>query len=362
MTEDERYMELAARLAARGLGATYPNPSVGAVVVSRQRIVGRARTAPTGGPHAEVGALRRSGAAARGGTLYVTLEPCCHVGRTGPCTTAILEAGIARVVVGVKDPASHVDGKGIRLLRRAGVEVVLGVLAARCAAVHEHYLFHVRHGRPFVTLKSASSLDGRIATQSGDSRWITGEVARKEVHRLRAVHHAIAVGLGTVLADDPRLDVRAVRGTSPTPVVFDSKLSLGRKGGKRYRVLREGTLILHESAAPKAARARLRDLGVEPIEVSQGEDGRVDVAAALEALGQRNIRSLLVEGGGTLLASFVRAELWQRWYYFIAPRILGEGRAVVSSGAWPMVAQAPRVQCVSTRRFAEDRLWVLEPA
>lgn len=363
MNEHERCMALAVRLASEGLGATYPNPSVGAVVVAPDgSVVGSGRTAPTGGPHAEVRALQEAGTRARGASLYVTLEPCCHVGRTGPCTTAIIDAGIARVVVGVNDPAGHVDGGGIARLREVGIRVDVGVLASNCTQVHEHYLFHVEKGRPFVTLKAAASLDGRIATRTGASRWITGEPARTEVHRLRAEHHAVAVGLGTVLADDPHLDVRHVEGVAPRPIVFDTHLRLG-SGEHRPFLMREGTLVVHGDTAPREARERLEDWGVELLAVErEGNPERVSLLPALELLGRRDIRSLLVEGGGELLAAFVRQGCWQRWFYFVAPCLLGsDARPVLPSAGPETMAGVPRLCGGEARRVGEDLLWILEP-
>ena len=343
-----------------GLGATYPNPCVGAAIAARGEIVAVARSDRTGGPHAEVRALRKAGAAARGSTLYVTLEPCDHHGRTPPCTDAIIEAQVKRVVIGVRDPAPHVAGRGVRRLRKAGIEVVEGVLGDACREVHEHYLHQASTGLPFVTLKSAASLDGRIAVRSGDSRWITSEPARRVGHRLRAWHHAIAVGVETVLADDPRLDVRLVRGVSPIPIVFDSRLRLHR-ARKRPRLLAPGTIVLHGARASAAARRSLAALGVETIEVRTDRDGRVDIASALRTLGARPIRSLLVEGGGALLGAFVDAAAWQCWHWFSAPRILGDGVAAVSGVGWDSVADAPRVRIESRRRVADDLHLVLRP-
>lgn len=364
MTDDLRWMEKAVRLAAEGRGATYPNPSVGAVVVAADgSLVGSGRSAPTGGPHAEAQALRQAGGRARGGTIYVTLEPCCHVGRTGPCTTAILAAGVARVVVGVEDPAAHVNGQGIVRLREAGVRVDVGVLGSRCAEVHEHYLFHVRHRRPFVTLKSAASLDGRIATRTGESRWITGEAARTEVHRLRAEHHAVAVGVGTVFADDPRLDVRHVEGTSPRPIVFDTHLRLGGGDGPLPRIACAGTLVIHGDTAPELVRQRLVDVGVELLAVRHDPaTDRVSLPHALQALGGKDIRSVLVEGGGELLATFVRHGLWERWYYFVAPCLLGgDARAVLPGPGAATMAGVPRLVGGDVRRVGDDLLWILAP-
>lgn len=357
-----RLMRSAVRLATAGLGATYPNPCVGAVVAKGDAVLGAARSRPTGGAHAETQALREAGAAARGATLVVTLEPCCHHGRTPPCTDAIVAAGIRTVVVGVRDPAGHVDGKGIAALRRAGVEVVEGVEAAACLAVHEHYLHHVAHGTPFVTLKAATSLDGRIATREGDSKWITGEAARRHGHRLRARHHAIAVGAATAAIDDPGLDVRLVRGVDPVPVIFDGRLRLGQRGAPALRVLRAGTLVLHTERATAAARARIASTGATLVSVAESGTGLVDVVAALRELGRREIRSLLVEGGGRLHGAFVAAAAWQRAFLYQAPRLLGDGRPMIAGVGWATVDEAPRVHVEARRRLDRDLLTVLVPA
>jgi len=360
--QHERLMQRAVRLATAGLGSTYPNPCVGAVVVSGGEVVGSARSRPTGGAHAETQALARAGERARGGTLVVTLEPCRHVGRTPPCTRAIIAAGIRTVVVGVRDPAAHVDGKGIRALRRAGIEVVVGVGEVACRRVHEHYLHHARHGIPFVTLKAATSLDGRIATRSGDSRWITGVEARRHGHRLRARHHAIAIGVHTALIDDPRLDVRLVQGVDPLPVVFDGRLRLGGPRVGPRRLLRPGTLVLHTAVASASARARVAATGATLVEVAQSLGGRIDLGAALEQLGRREIRSVLVEGGGRLHGTFVGEGRWQRAFLYQAPLLLGEGRPAFAGVEWPTVAEAPRVSVESRRVLGPDLLTVVVPA
>jgi diaminohydroxyphosphoribosylaminopyrimidine deaminase/5-amino-6-(5-phosphoribosylamino)uracil reductase len=360
-TSDEVAMARAVRWARRGTGSTYPNPCVGAVVVRGGRIVAGAHTSPTGGPHAEVRALAKAGARAKGATLVVTLEPCCHQGRTGPCTSAILAAGIRRVVVGIADPAPHARGRGPKLLRAAGLEVTTGVGEAACAEVHAHYLHHVRTGLPFVTLKAAASLDGRIAVKSGASKWISGELARKDGHRLRAEHHAVAVGIGTVIADDPQLDVRHVKGASPIAVVFDSTLRLGTPALARAKVLRPGTLVLHGPDAAQARRDRVRRRGGEPIAVRLADDGTIDVTRALAELGRREIRSLLVEGGGHLLGSFVREGAWQRFVLYQAPRLLGEGTPVLAGVAFPDVAAAPAITVVGSRKLGPDVRLELRP-
>ncbi len=355
------WMSAALRLARSGLGATYPNPCVGAVVVSKGEIVGRARSDVTGGPHAEVRALARAQRAARGATLYVTLEPCSHRGRTPPCVDAILEAGVSRVEVAIVDPAVHVAGKGVRRLRRRGVEVAVGLMAEQASEIHRHYLHHVRTGRPYVTLKVATSIDGRIATMAGDSKWITGEPARRSAHRLRAAHHAIAVGAQTVLCDDPRLDVRLARGVDPLPVVFDTRLRVAT-ARNRVALLRPGVLFLHTARASARARAALAKSGAEGLELPSDAGGHIDIEAALEALGTRGLRSVMVEGGGRLLGSFVAAGAWRELWQYQAPVLLGDARPAFAGASWGTVAGAPHLELVSRRRLGDDLLSVFRPA
>lgn len=357
---DDEWMRAALRLADSGTGATYPNPCVGAVVVRRGVVVGRGRSDVTGGPHAEVRALAEAGDAARGATIYVTLEPCNHRGRTPPCVDALLAAGITRVVAAIEDPAPHVGGAGIRRLRRHGVAVEVGLLAEQAREVHRHYLHHVAQRRPFVTLKLAVSLDGRIATANGDSKWITGEPARRNAHRLRARHHAIAVGATTVLTDNPRLDVRLVRGVDPQPIVFDPRLRVAT-GKRELSLLRPGVLFLHTERATARARAALAKTGAEALELP-GDDGGIDIDAALEQLGAREFRSLLVEGGGRLIGAFMRARAWQELWIYRAPIVLGEGRPAVAGLELDSVADAARLQLLRRRTLGDDELCVYRPA
>lgn len=357
---DARLMGLAIELARSGTGATYPNPSVGAVVVQGDRVVGAGHSAATGGPHAEVRALQQAGAEARGATVYVSLEPCSHFGRTPPCTGALIAAGVAEVVVGAVDPAAHAGGRGVELLRSAGVRVRTGVLAAACASAHEHYLHHEATRLPFVTLKIASSLDGQIAAGSGDSKWITGPAARRVGHWLRARHHAIAVGADTVLRDDPALTVRHVAGVDPEPVIFDSGLRVAG-AARRPQLLRPGTIVLHTSRATEAARRSVDELGARRLEIGADGEGRVDVGEALRALGQLQLRSLLVEGGGHLVASFVAAAAWQRFYWFHAPIILGDGRPAAAGLKVAAVADARHLRPLLRAGVGVDGLTVLAP-
>ena len=361
MAEDGRWMGEAVALAWQGLGSTYPNPCVGALVLDATgEPAGRAHTAPTGGPHAEVRALRAAGPRARGGTLYVTLEPCAHRGRTPPCTDAILAAGVARVVVGIEDPAPHVAGAGLARLREAGVEVELGTSAAACRRVHEHYLHHVATGRPFITLKAAVTLDGRIATHTGDSKWITGEPARAHAHRERARHHAILVGAATVRADDPALTVRLAPGTDPERVILDPRLSLVAPGEPVRAALRPGTRVFHGPDVAPAAREALARTGAEAVEVPAAPGG-IDVAAVFTALGRQDVRSVLVEGGGRVWAACVAARCYDRLLVYTAPRLLGEGRPLLPGLTWPTVAAAPPLRVESRELLGDDILTVLRP-
>lgn len=357
---DVRLMGAALALARSGTGATYPNPCVGAVIVQGDTVVGAGRSATTGGPHAEVAALQQAGSAAQGATAYVTLEPCAHFGRTPPCTGALIAAGVAEVVVGAIDPATHAGGRGLDLLRAAGVRVREGVLTGACGSAHEHYVHHELSRLPFVTLKIASSLDGQIAAGSGDSKWITGEPARRVGHWLRARHHAIAVGADTVLRDDPSLTVRLVPGSDPVPVIFDSALRIAG-AAQRPQLLRPGTVVLHTGRAPAAARRVVDDLGVRRLELGGDAEGRVAVGEALRALGQLPLRSLLVEGGGHLIASFVAAAAWQRFYWFHAPIILGDGRPAAAGLTVAAVADATRLRPLLRESVGVDSVTVLAP-
>jgi diaminohydroxyphosphoribosylaminopyrimidine deaminase/5-amino-6-(5-phosphoribosylamino)uracil reductase len=324
-------MRSALALARRGLGNTWPNPSVGCVVVKDGRVVGRAVTAPGGRPHAEPAALDIAGDAARGSTVYVTLEPCCHWGRTPPCTDALINAGVARVVIATRDPDPRVDGAGIAKLRAAGITVEEGVLQDAADEVASGFRARVRLGRPLVTLKLASTLDGRIATRSGESRWVTGAAARRAAHALRGRHDAVMVGVGTVMADDPELTCR-IPGYRPTPVVrvvADSHLRTPLTATLVATASRSPTwMLIREGSEPERRRA-FADLGITLIAVAGAETG-VDPSQALTALGDAGLTRLLVEGGAELAASLLRADLVDRIAWFHAPAIMG-------GDAWPAV-------------------------
>jgi diaminohydroxyphosphoribosylaminopyrimidine deaminase/5-amino-6-(5-phosphoribosylamino)uracil reductase len=325
----EAAMRRALAAARRVSGRAWPNPPVGAVVVRGDRVLGVGATQPPGGPHAEIVAMaaarRRHGAAAlRGATLATTLEPCCHTGRTGPCSAAVIAAGIARVWVGERDPNPLVAGGGLRRLRAAGIAVETGVLAAECAEQHRGFATLLAQGRPLVALKLAATLDGRIATAAGESRWITGPAARARVHALRARVDAIGIGAGTARADDPALTAR--RGGRivhrPVRVVFDSGLSLPPRSRLARAADAERTWILAAPGAPAARRRALLARGVRILEVPR-RGAHLDLRRALARLGREGLTTLLVEGGGELAAALLRAGLVDELHWFSAPAWLG---------------------------------------
>ena len=335
---DDRFMGMALALAARAQGQTRPNPMVGAVVVRHGRVVGIGYHHRAGWPHAEVLALRTAGARARGAVLYVTLEPCRHTGRTPPCVPAIVAAGVRRVVAAMPDPSPRMRGRGLRALRAAGLAVRAGVCRAEAQRLNEVYLTWRRRLRPFVTVKVAQSLDGKIATVTGDSRWITGPAARRVAHALRGSVDAIMVGVRTVLADNPRLSARGARPPCPPggrgawhqrpfrpplKVVVDSTC----RTPTTARLLTGGdpVLIATTTRAPSARRRALAARGAE-ILVLPSRDGQVDLRALLRALARREITHLLLEGGGELIAAALRDRLVDRWIAFLAPSLIG-GRA-----------------------------------
>lgn len=356
---DVPFMRMALRLARKGEGTVNPNPLVGAVVVKDGRVVGRGYHREFGGPHAEVFALDQAGEKARGATLYVSLEPCSHVGKTPPCTERILQAGVARVVAACQDPNPLVHGKGVARLRRAGVVVTEGVLAREVERQNEIFFKFVGTGLPFVTLKLAVSLDGRIATRTGDSKWITGEASRREVHRLRRRHSAVLVGAKTVLADNPRLTVREVPGRNPVRIVLDGKGEIPESA----LLLREpGRTIVATATMPDDKEKALLALGAEVWRLPTG-DARVDLAALSTRLGEGGIDSVLVEGGGETAAAFVEAGLVDRVSFFIAPFLLGGRAAVPAVGGVGVetIAEAIRLVDVQFRRYGEDLLYTGRP-
>lgn len=343
-------MLAALSLARRNLGRTWPNPSVGCVFVRDGKALANGWTQEGGRPHAEAHAISRAGQTLKGSTAYVTLEPCSHHGRTPPCADALVQAGIARAVVATVDPDSRVAGQGIERLKRAGIEVTMGVCAAEAEEVAAGFLMRVHHGRPLVTLKLATSLDGRIALANNESRWITGPAARQHGHMLRATHDAIAVGIGTALADDPQLNCRVpgLEGRSPVRIVFDAKARLSATAKLVATSKTQRTIAL--TANPVGAKA-IEDAGVEIVEVAASPEG-IDIGSAMKALGNIGLTRLLVEGGGRLAASLLRAGMVDRIAWYRAPTVIGgdgipgvgalalaslvEARAFVRTGLQPL--------------------------
>ena len=334
-------------LAERGLGAVWPNPAVGCILVQGGRIVGRGWTQPGGRPHAESEALRRAGTAAAGATAYVTLEPCAHHGKTPPCADALIEARIARLVGAMEDPDPRVSGQGFKRIEAAGIEVVRGTggtSGAAAARLNAGFVSRIATGRPLVTLKLATSLDGRIATRAGESQWITGELSRARGHLLRARHDAILVGSETALADDPALTCRlpGLAERSPVRVVMDGRLRLP-PGHRMVTGAREvQTWIVTLKGADPARQDALRAAGAEVIEVTPDPDGHPDAGATLNALGARGITRLLVEGGAHISAAMLGARLVDRLECFRAPIIIGgDGAAAAESFALDRLADVP---------------------
>ena len=354
-------MQTALALGARGLGSTWPNPAVGCVIVMRgpqgDRIVGRGWTQPGGRPHAERRALDQAGALARGATAYVTLEPCAHFGHTPPCALGLIEAGLARVVTALTDPDPRVSGKGHAMLRAAGIEVTEGIGAEAARRINAGFLKRVEQGLPFVTLKLASTLDGRIAMASGESRWITGPQARRAVHAMRMAHDAVMVGSGTALADDPDLTVRDMGASrQPVRIVIDSRLRhspdsrLGRTAGQ------VPVWLIHGDAAPQAARAAWAATGASLIEVAT-LSGHLDLRAALQALAERGLTRVFCEGGADLAAALIRARLVDELAQFTAGRLIGaEGRGSLGPLGLAALSEAPRLTLTETRALGPDTL------
>ncbi len=324
---DEDFMREALRIAENGRGRTSPNPLVGAVIVKDGRIVAEGWHREAGTPHAEIHALNMAGELARDATLYVTLEPCAHYGRTGPCAKALVEAGLRRVVIGMQDPNPKVSGRGIDILRNAGIEVTGNVLEADARKLNEVFLKWVTEGLPFVAMKTAMTLDGKIATAKGKSQWITNAASRARVHALRDIYDGILVGIGTVLADDPSLTTRLPDGCGKNPVriVLDSAARMPLNS----KMLRDGaakTVIAVTEQAPVEQVEALRLAGAEIITCGKGP--RVDLRMLLQELAKREITSVFIEGGGTVNFSFLREGLVDKVYAFLAPKIVGGRNAL----------------------------------
>jgi diaminohydroxyphosphoribosylaminopyrimidine deaminase/5-amino-6-(5-phosphoribosylamino)uracil reductase len=348
--------------AERGRGRTHPNPIVGSLVVAGGRVIARGHHERAGGPHAEVVALGKAGARARGADLYVTLEPCNHHGRTPPCTEAVLAAGIRRVVVGSVDPNPLVHGRGIRRMRAAGVRVEVGVLGAECDRANEQWFKFITRKMPWVVLKAAITLDGKLATPSGDSRWVTGPTARARVHELRDRLDAVLVGIGTALSDDPLLTARGSGQRDPVRIVVDPKGRLPT--GARMLAERSSaeTVVAVTLAAPAGRLRALERQGAKILRCRHDRNGRIVLRDLLRRMAGRGLTSVLVEGGARIHGSFLRLRLWDELLLFVAPKVLGEG--ALSFAAMPAPSSMGRalgVQITATDRLGPDLLVMARP-
>ncbi|AIW41678.1 MULTISPECIES: bifunctional diaminohydroxyphosphoribosylaminopyrimidine deaminase/5-amino-6-(5-phosphoribosylamino)uracil reductase RibD [Paenibacillus] len=325
MTTHEKYMRLALENARSAKGQTEPNPLVGSVIVNNGRIVGIGAHLKPGEPHAEIHALRMAGEHAQGATIYVTLEPCSHHGRTGPCAEAIVKAGIRRVVIAALDPNPLVSGRGVQILKDAGIEVIVGVCEQESIRMNEVFNQYIVSKRPFITIKSAVTLDGKIATRTSESKWITSEAAREDVHRLRNEHVGILVGVQTVIHDNPQLTTRLPEGRNPIRIILDSKLRIPLDA----RVITDGeapTWIFTGRAYDEGKRSQLEQLGVKIFLTQDENSDRVNLPQMLDILGAAEVSSVFVEGGAEVNASFVQQGLADKLVLYMAPKLVG-GRA-----------------------------------
>ena len=357
VNSDQRWMQLALSLGARGLGRVSPNPAVGCVIVKNKRLLGRGWTQPGGRPHAETMALAQAGDAAQGATAFVTLEPCAHHGKTPPCANALVTAGISRVVCPLADPDPRVAGKGFAILRAAGIEVSVGLMEAEARSANAGFLHTKERARPFVTLKLAASLDGRIATQTGESRWITGSESRRYVHHLRATHDAVMVGKGTAEADNPMLDIRelGLAHANPIRIVLDSQLSLATNT-RLAQTAKNIPLWVCHSAASKAAHAAWEALGAKLLQVPSYNNGLAPIPL-MQNLAANGITRLLVEGGGQLAASLIAENLVDRIEVFHAGLLLGaQGKPALGALPYTALNDHPRFTLQSTKTLGNDTL------
>jgi len=351
---DEDYLRRVLTLAKKGAGMVSPNPLVGAVVVKDGRVVGEGFHRKAGEFHAEVSAIQKAGSRSEGATLYLNLEPCVHFGRTPPCADFIISKGIKRVVCSMEDPNPLVSGNGFSKLRQAGIEVDVGKLEKEASRLNEIYLRYVTTGLPFVILKWAQTLDGRIATRTGESKWISSESSRRYVHRLRSHMDAVLVGVETVLRDDPRLSPYLIKGRPPVKIVMDSKLRIPLHA----RVFQGARLIL--ATTTSASKGRIEDAKAQGAGVwllPSTKDGLVDMIELMKEAGRRQITSILIEGGSRVAASALKAGIVNKLMIFIAPKLLGDGTPAVSDLGIKQIMQAPVLKEISIRRCGTDLIY-----
>jgi diaminohydroxyphosphoribosylaminopyrimidine deaminase/5-amino-6-(5-phosphoribosylamino)uracil reductase len=354
--QDRRFMRLALNQARKGLGRSSPNPAVGAVVVNDGRVVGRGYHAKAGTPHAEIHALRDAGEMAKGATVYCTLEPCNHLGRTPPCSHALLEAGVKRVVFGASDPNPRAQGGG-EYLAAHGVEVLAGVMQDACNEEHRFFFTHIAKGRPHVLLKTAATLDGKTASRTGHSRWVTGEASRRYVHKLRNWLDCICVGSGTALTDDPSLTCRLPGGRDPIRVIVDSRLRLSPQAKVLDKNVGGGCVLACSESADQDKAKALEDAGAGLLRLPPGPDG-LDLEIMLSELGKMGHASILLEGGAGLAWGFLRAGLVDEVMYFFAPKLIGGETAppMIGGKGFAKMSHAIRLEKPGLRRMGDDIL------
>ena len=323
--DDEQWMKRVLRLAEKGRGRTSPNPMVGALLVKGGRVIGEGYHARAGEPHAEILALGQAGKKAKGATLYLNLEPCTHYGRTPPCAPQVIKAGLKRVVVGMEDPNPQVKGRGVESLRRAGLEVELGILERQCQRLNEAFCKYIVVKEPFVILKAAATLDGKIATRDGDSKWITGEAARRLVHRLRDQSDGVVVGIETILKDNPLLTARIRGARDPFRIILDSRLRIPEEAHV-IEASPSKTIIATTGGISKEKAERLAEKGVQ-ILVFDSIEGRVNLKACLRRLAEMGMMNLLVEGGSQVNGSFLDQGLVDKLFLFLSPKLIGDRQA-----------------------------------
>jgi len=352
----EHWMKRALLLAQKGKGRTSPNPLVGAVLVKRGKVVGEGYHAKAGEAHAEIVALRKAGKEARGSTLYVNLEPCTHYGKTPPCAPAVIQAGVRRVVVGMVDPNPVVKGKGISTLRKAGIDVHSGTLEKECKTLNEAFCKYILMKVPFVILKAAATLDGRIATRDGESKWISSEASRRLVHQLRNEVDAVVVGVGTVLRDDPLLTARIRGGRDPVRIILDSRLRIP-EDARVIGISSSRTLIATTPLAPKDKIERLDKAGAQVLLI-ESKNGKVDLRAFLSKMGEMGMMSVLVEGGGRVNGAFLDEGLVDKFLLFLSPRLMGDPQSpgIFQGKGFEHLKDSISVKDVKVKRIGEDIL------
>lgn len=351
-------MRLTINLARKGMGKTSPNPLVGAVVVKNDQIIGKGYHKKYGEPHAEVNALKSCGDKAKDATLYVNLEPCCHYGKkTPPCTDTIKKSGIKKVVCATLDPNPQVNGRGIRILRESGIEVDLGIVEEEAKRLNEIYLKFITTGLPFVILKIAQTLDGKIATKLGDSKWITQEDSRRFVHSLRSWVDAVLVGANTVRKDDPELTIHQAKGENPLRIILDSSGKLS-SNSKVIKENQNGKTIV--ATINQKIREKFKEKA-EIWKIKKGEDGRVDLVHLLRKAGENQIASLLVEGGSKVFSSFLKEKLVDKIYYFLSPKILGEGLPSFGDLGIKEISDSIKLRDCEIKKFKNDLLIIGYP-